>query len=270
MDWQVSANGVRFAFRVTTFCITLNEMELKPQFERVVFPGVENSEKVMERIAATTDTVILSFSAGKDSIAAWLALRPYFKRIVPYFLYIVPDLEFVENSLRYYEDFFETRIYRLPHHGLWRMLRGLTFQPPGRISTIESFELGDLDYEELRDMVCVTADIPLRTFDAKGIRAADSIMRRSNFKLRGGINWNRNFFYPVWDWRKAELVHRIKESGALMPIDYQLFGRSFDGVDFRFLYPVKQHFPDDYAKILEYFPLAELELKRYEYAKTTY
>ena len=98
---------------------------MKPTFQRVVFPGVDCSERCIERIAETTDTVILSFSAGKDSIAAWLAIRPYFKRIVPYFLYIVPDLEFVEQSVRYYEDFFETRIYRMPHTSWFRMLKHL-------------------------------------------------------------------------------------------------------------------------------------------------
>ena len=190
--------------------------------------------------------------------------------MVPYFLYIVPDLEFVENSLRYYEDFFETKIYRMPHTSWFRMLNAYTFQPPPRISIINSFELGEPDYQELRDLVCQTAKIPARTFDAKGTRAADSIMRRTNFKRRGGINWNQNFFFPVWDWRKEELVSRLRDSGVKMPIDYQLFGRSFDGIDFRFLYPIKQHFPDDYARILEWFPLAELEIKRYEYAKAKY
>lgn len=243
---------------------------MKPTFQRVVFPGVDCSERCIERIAETTDTVILSFSAGKDSIAAWLAIRPYFKRIVPYFLYIVPDLEFVEQSVRYYEDFFETRIYRMPHTSWFRMLKHLTFQPPERISIIDSFELGEPDYQEIRDLVCQTAKIPEGTFDAKGTRAADSIMRRTNFKRRGGINWNKKFFFPVWDWRKDELVHRLRESGVKMPIDYQLFGQSFDGIDFRFLYPIKQHFPDDYARILEWFPLAELEIKRYEYAQAKY
>ncbi|HZV34090.1 MAG TPA: phosphoadenosine phosphosulfate reductase [Verrucomicrobiae bacterium] len=236
------------------------------QFQRVVFPGVDPSERVCEKVAEQTDTVILSFSCGKDSIAAWLAIRPYFKKIIPYFLYIVPDLEFVETSLKYYEDFFETHIYRMPHTSWFRMLKTLTFQPPERIPVIDSFELGEVDYEELRDLVCDTAKIPRRTFDAKGTRAADSIMRRTNFKRRGGINYNRNFFFPVWDWRKEELVTRLKESGVKMPIDYALFGRSFDGIDFRFLYPIKENFPDDYARILEWFPLAELEIKRYEYA----
>ena len=81
-------------------------------------------------MAQECDTAILAFSTGKDSIAAWLQMRRYFKRIVPYYCYSVPNLGFVERSLAYYEDFFGTHIYRLPHRSLYRCLRGLVFQPP--------------------------------------------------------------------------------------------------------------------------------------------
>jgi hypothetical protein len=42
--------------------------------------------------------------------------------------------------------------------------------------------------------------------------------------------------------------------------EYEWFGRSFDGIDWRFLAPIKQHAPDDYARILDWFPLADLEV----------
>jgi hypothetical protein len=43
-----------------------------------------------------------------------------------------------------------------------------------------------------------------------------------------------------------------------------MFGRSFDGLDLRFLVPLKKHRPKDYAKVLEWFPLADLEVFRWE------
>jgi hypothetical protein len=43
-----------------------------------------SSQELRERMAALTgDTALLAFSAGKDAIAAWLAMRPHFKRIIP-------------------------------------------------------------------------------------------------------------------------------------------------------------------------------------------
>jgi hypothetical protein len=54
------------------------------------------------------------------------------------------------------------------------------------------------------------------------------------------------------------------EHKCKLPIDYHLFGRSFDGMDYRFLKPIKDNFPKDFEKILEWFPLADLEIFRAE------
>lgn len=230
------------------------------------FPGVPTSEEVQDRIRKDGDTVILSFSCGNDSIAAWLALRGKFK-VLPYFMYPFPDLEFVETSLRYYEEFFETRILRVPHPSLYRQLNNCVFTPPERVSVIERLDLPEFDYDELRDCVADDFKVSRNTWSASGVRASDSLMRRTHFKRHGPINHNRRIFYPVWDWTKDRLIAECQQSGVKMPADYQIFGRSFDGIDFRFLYPIKRHFPKDYARILEWFPLAELEIKRYEYAQ---
>ena len=95
-----------------------------------------SGESLCRTMAEECDTAILAFSTGKDSIAAWLQLRKYFKHVIPYYCYTVPGLEFVENSLAYYEDFFGTHIYRLPHRSLYRLLRNLVFQSPEHVTKI--------------------------------------------------------------------------------------------------------------------------------------
>lgn len=70
--------------------------------------GLDLIKRVKE---ITGDTILLSFSGGKDSIAMWLYLREHFE-IIPYFLYWVPGLSFVEESMAYYEDFFDTEIVK--------------------------------------------------------------------------------------------------------------------------------------------------------------
>lgn len=44
---------------------------------------ITTPEQAIAHVRAQTDTVMLSFSAGKDSIAAWLALRDRFPKIIP-------------------------------------------------------------------------------------------------------------------------------------------------------------------------------------------
>lgn len=223
------------------------------------------SAELCEQMAAECDTAILAFSTGKDSIAAWLQLRRYFRRIVPYYCYCVPGLEFVERSLAYYEDFFGQHIYRLPHRSFYRWLSGFVFQPPTRVTAIEAMEMPqNYDDETIGDLIRMCAGLPEAAYVATGVRMADSPMRRLGIKTHGAVNHNAKRFYPVYDWLKADMVRELKASGVELPVDYRFFGRTFDGLDYRFLLPIKEHFPEDYQRILEWFPLAELEIARRE------
>jgi len=227
----------------------------------------ENSAELCERMAAECDTCILAFSTGKDSIAAWLQLRKYFKRIIPYYCYLIPNLEFVEKSLAYYEDFFGCHIYRLPHKTFYRWLNEFMFQPPKNVLTIEAANLPFEDqYNDIviGDIIRYCEQLPKSAYVANGVRMADSPMRRISIKTHGAINHNQKRFFPVYDWKKADLIAAFDVSGVKLPVDYHIWGRTFDGIDYRFLKPLKDNFPKDYEKVLEWFPLAELEIARRE------
>lgn len=226
-----------------------------------------SSEDTVKKIAAETDTVVLMFSCGKDSIAAWLALRPHFRRIVPVYQYLVPGLGFVERSIRYYEEFFGTAILQYPHSCLYRWLSHYTFQAPENCSIITAARVPNFTHEQLRDIVCEDVGLPVGTWTAVGTRAADSQARRMSFVKGGSMNHKKKTFFPVWDWRKERLVGALREAGVKLPAEYRLWGRSFDGLDFRFLHGIKKHWPEDYERILALFPLAELELVRAEFAQ---
>lgn len=222
-----------------------------------------------ETIAAIrrqTDTILLAFSCGKDSIAAWLECRKTFPRIVPYYMYLVPDLEFVEESLLYFERWFGSRIFRVPHPSLYRMLNNFVFQPPERLAAIYAANLERFEYIHMQDSLREQFGFGPECYTASGVRAVDSPYRMISLRKRGPISHAKRQFFPVWDWRKERLIDEIRAAGLKLPVDYRLFGRSFDGIDYRFLAPIRDAFPRDYARILEWFPLAELEIKRREYA----
>lgn len=219
---------------------------------------------VIRAMQDETDTVLMSFSCGKDSIAAWLTIRPYFKKIVPYYLWLVPGLSFVEDSLRYYEDYFGTHIIRLPHPSFWRMLNNFMWQSPERCQVIEAARMPNYDYDDMNRLIIEREGLPDTTFCVSGVRAVDSPVRWSTMKKHGAINWNRRYFYPVWDMRKDELIRLIERNHINLPVDYAMFGRSFDGVDYRFLKPLREYYPADFEKLIEWFPMANLEIMRYE------
>lgn len=224
----------------------------------------KSGSELCEQMAQECDTAILAFSTGKDSIAAWLQMRRYFRKIVPYYCYVVPGLSFVEDSLKYYEDVFQTRIYRLPHRSLYRFMRCMVFQPPEHVTKIEALNLPGEEYDDFMvgELVRQCGHLPPAAYVGTGIRMADSPMRRIGIMTHGAINHNQKKFYPVYDWKKEDLIREIDRACVKLPIDYHMFGRTFDGLDYRFLKPIKEHFPEDYKRILEWYPLAELEFFR--------
>lgn len=230
-------------------------------------PDQLSGEQVIAAIREQTDTILMAFSCGKDSIGAWLACRPHFERIVPFYMYLVPGLKFVERSLRYYEEFFGCQILRVPHPSLYRMLNNFVFQSPENCAVIEAANLANFEYESMYDEVRKKCGLPEAAFAASGVRAVDSPYRMVAIKRYGPINRKKRHFYPIWDWNKARLLSEIRSAGIQLPADYRVFGRSFDGIDYRFLAPIRRTWPDDYARILEYFPLAEAEMKRREYGR---
>lgn len=219
--------------------------------------------EVIERVRAETDTLLLSFSCGKDSIAGWLALRERFT-IIPFYLQLIPELAFVEEALAYYEDWFGVHIHRVLHPSLYRMLNACVWQPPERLPIIEAARLPEFGYDDVSALLAEDLGLPAPVWTATGIRAADSPNRRTAINRYGAINIRRHVCYPVWDMRKSELIALIDQHAIQLPVDYHWFGRSFDGIDYRFLAPLRDHAPDDFARILDWFPLAELELSRYE------
>jgi hypothetical protein len=223
-------------------------------------------EQTIQTIRQQTDTVLLAFSRGKDAIAAWLALRPHFERIIPYHLDLVPGLEFVDESIAYFEHFFGQRIIRLPHPSFYRWMNNLTFQPPERVATIGAFGLPRPSYEDFEQFIREDLDLSPEAYSASGVRSADSPQRFMSFRKYGSINHGKRKFYPIWDWRKDRLIDEFTQSGVRLPVDYEMFGCSFDGIGNRFLAPLKARFPRDYQRVLDWFPMAELEIKRREYA----
>lgn len=227
--------------------------------------GPPPGEQIVQEVASECATSLLAFSTGKDSIAAHLAIRDSFERVVPFYLYLVPGLEFVEESLDYYERtlFGGQRILRMPHPSLYRWVNGYVYQPPHRAPVIDAAQMPEFDYRDVHDLIRDEVGAP-NALVATGVRAADSPMRRVSIMQHGAILKSKGEYFPVWDWNKARLISEISAAGVKLPIDYRVFGRTFDGLDARFLIPMKKHMPRDYQRVLEWFPLAEADVFRAE------
>jgi len=233
-----------------------------------VIKGQPPSSEIRGKLAAERKPVLVAFSAGKDAIATELALQDAGVKTILAYLYYIPGrqpgttLTFIEDTLSSLEASLGKPIHRYPHPSLWHWLRGLVFQPPERCAVIEAAMMPPIGYEDMWDMIREDLRLPKNTWVADGVRAADSIARRASLSVHGVMKPSSRKVSPIADWLKATVLGRIEQAGISLPVDYQWFGRSFDGIDYRFIEPLSRFAPDDYQRVLDWFPLADLQLFR--------
>lgn len=235
-----------------------------------IIKGRPPSSEIRAALAAEQRTVLVAFSAGKDAIAAELALQDAGIETVLAYLWYIPGkrpgttLDFIEDTLTDLEQRLGKPIHRYPHPSFYRWLNNLVFQPPERCAVIEAAQMPTPTYEATWKLIREDLGLPADTWVADGVRAADSIVRRASFVRHGIMKTSNLKVSPIADWLKGEVLGRIAAAGIPLPVDYELWGRSFDGIDYRFLGPLAERFPNDFARVLEWFPLADLEILRHD------
>lgn len=235
-----------------------------------IIKGQPPSEQIRRRLAEDGKPVLVAFSGGKDAIATELALREAGVETHLAYMYLVPpgedgvSLQFVDDGLARLEDELGKPIHRYPHPSVYRWLNNFVFQPPERVDFIKSLGFVTPSYEETWADIASSLGLAKGTWVADGVRAADSPMRRASLVRHGVMKPSTGKVSPIADWLKAEVLDIIARHNVTLPVDYEWFGRSFDGIDYRFLAPLKEHAPEDYARILFWYPLAEMELLRHE------
>lgn len=201
-----------------------------------------------------TDSVIVGFSGGKDSIVTMDLCFKYFKNVKPYFMYLVPDLEFQEKMLKRYEERYETEIIRIPHFECSNFMKYGSF-------TIMDF---DVDIVNINDSYNYLRDLTGYHWISAGERCADSIIRNAMIKKSGSVDHKRGRFYPLAYWKKHEVLQYIKYKKLYLSKEQRELGFSFRSLAGKELAVIKQLYPDDYEKILRVYPFAGAGVERFE------
>lgn len=213
----------------------------------VLFDSIKTQSQI-------TDSVIVGFSCGKESIVTLDMCMRHFKHVYPFFMYICPGLSFQEKTLQWYERKYGVEILRLPH-----------------MDTSEFFHYGSFRWPDYTFPVISMNDVyhyvRVETgawWIAAGERIKDSIVRRAMIKHSGSIDMKRGRFYPLAEWSKKETLQYIKMHKLYLGEDSRKLGFSFKSLAGEELAMVKKYFPEDYEKILTLYPFAEAGVKRFE------
>lgn len=230
-----------------------------------VIKGQPTSKEVIQRLKDEGRPVLLSFSCGKDSIAAWIAMDDAGIDVVPVYMYLVPNLGFVQEEIEYFEGMFGRKVHQYPHASCYRFFAQYAFQAPENCGIVDAAGIQSPDYDYIWSFVKEDLGLPPDTWVADGVRAADSIVRRASFVKHGVMKPSKRKVSPIADWLKGEVMDAIEGRGIKLPIDYEIWGRSFDGLDYRFTHPMKERLPEDYEVLKAYFPLIETDILRHEH-----
>lgn len=215
----------------------------------------------------TQEYVTIGFSLGKDSLACALLLKHFNIKFYPFYFTLHPDLAFIKKQVTIYEEYFGQKIIVLPHPMLYDHIRHQDWQPRERAYELSEYDIPAFSFKELSNLWMEENNLSKDCWDVVGMRSSDSFNRRLHIKKEGSLYYKKKKAYLIHDYSKNDCFDLIKHFNCPITDDYKIWGRSWDGYSFRFLTSLKKYYPEDFQKILDYFPLIEAEILRYEFNK---
>ena len=200
---------------------------------------------------------ILHFSCGADSIAAHIRMRGWGIEPELVYMYYIDGIPLVENYIQYYEQKMGCRIYRLPSPLFWTDFEGGMFQVPSAGNELWRYvgSLGWGSYTKKTYNAELAANFPDH-MQALGMRVTDGINRATKLKKTGpveAVNW-----YPVAPCGFNDIKAIISTAGVKLPLDYELFGMSFESPRYWMMPIIRDNCPQTYRMILDKLPMMRL------------
>jgi len=213
--------------------------------------------------------VTLGFSTGKDSVVGLDILLKAGIEVMPIYHYIVPGLKFVEENIGMYEDHFKIKIVRLPHPMLYDYINHLDWQPYDRARIMIKNGCGKETFRGLINAYLDCMNIPKDRYmyDCNCMKMSDSLNRRLLLQKKPDVDEKNKVIYITKYMTNKDCFDYMKANKIPLTKDYEIWGRSWDGLKYDYTMGVKKFYPEDYERIKEFFPLIEAEIIRYKLVK---
>jgi phosphoadenosine phosphosulfate reductase len=198
-----------------------------------------------------TDSVLVGYSGGKDSMVVLDLCMRAFKRVEAFHLYLVPGLECVEIALAEARARYGIPIHQYPHFIVrWFLTEGCFCPNHYKQDSLPQWKMKDI-----YDLASYDTGIELI---ATGAKRSDSVTRRRRVgKMKRVLN-------PIASWLKADVMGYMKFRGLPLPSSSN---RATTGIDLSapnllWLYDT---YPADFARIEKVFPYVGAVVKRREW-----
>lgn len=211
--------------------------------------------ELLRKTAERHSAVAVAYSDGKDArVVLDLAMKAGFKRVEAYYMYLVPELDVIKKGLAEAEARYPgLRVHWLPSMSSWNAVRhGIYRDPISDVSGFPEFDLRDIYNIVMNDLGC--------SLVMTGEKASDSMRRRLLMK-RGMNSWHE-VMWPIKDWNTHDVVAYL--TMRKIPVPEQIGAGATSGVTLttRSLLHLHKHYPEDFKRVLEYYPYAEAAIWR--------
>lgn len=219
-----------------------------------------DSLRLLEEQAKTHSTVLVAYSGGKDSLAVLDLCAKKFQRVLCFFMYFVPGLEVCERQLAFARQRYGVEVCQFPHFAAIASLRdGLFCDQPDAV-----FNLPDIGLKEMYAWVMGATGVDMIVTGAK---EADGLKRRQFFaNVRDSSDpvW-KHVIWPIRKWRKADVLDYLAANKIPLPEAQPGAVTSGIGLQHDTLCWLHDRHPEDFKKILRWFPYAGAAVKRRDY-----
>jgi phosphoadenosine phosphosulfate reductase len=205
--------------------------------------------ETVQHLATRHDAALVAFSGGKDSRAVMDMARRSFRRVVGLFMYFVPGLDCDRQRLEIAEQW-GIEVVKYPHFTFLDALREGTYCWGG----IGHSSIPRLTRQEIYDLARFETGIRIVL---TGIKSSDSLARRNAKRIT-----SRDVYHPIIKWKDFDVLAYCGLHG--IPLPQTPSGQRSSGVDLRYrsLLWLHEHYPDDWQRLLQWFPFAEAVLWR--------
>lgn len=212
---------------------------------------LKHTESALEFLRGQTDSVILFYSGGKDSMILLDLLSKKGFKVHLVFMYLVDGLEHIEKYIDWAEKKYKVPSLRIQHWMVSHYFRDNYFRFHTETEA-PLLKLGDIE-EKAREHFGVE-------WILNGSKQSDSMNRGLHLRtlFLHSIEPKTKHCYALSSWKKADCLAYIKQNRLPTPVNYGM-GTKSSGVDLNadVLNWLKVHYPEDLKKILKVFPLAE-------------
>jgi phosphoadenosine phosphosulfate reductase len=187
--------------------------------------------------------IIFLFSAGKDAIVTGDILRQKYDGPIHWvYLYFVEGLSFVDSIIRHYEKRWNIKIHQFPCAETLSVLARRIRSDKMR------YEMNNVETQLRKHFGC--------EWIATGMKRNDSLSRLGMMQSCEGIfDHKYKKMHPVIDWSDKKIMAYINLHHLPLPVTYRMgFRRSLWTINASVLVWMKDAFPEDYKRIMEYLP----------------